>query len=486
MGGRYHDHGRRPCRLAIALVAGAGLALCVLGPASARTRAALEVRRHARRRRHRGDPDTLDPTLMRGALRRSRSPSPSASSSTTTTGRSRIVPQLAAALPVISKDKLTYTIPLRQGIVFNDGTPFNAQAVVTTLQRMITLPGSSTRERLRVRRQRHRVRAVHGRHPPEDAVHAADRDARHDRRRRDVADAARQARRRTSRRNPVCVGPFMFDHRVVGDNVTVIKSPYYYDQKDVHLDKIVFKPMPDAAGGGGGAQGGRHPGARPGLDDRAAGRPAGRRACGCSQTTRSRLAGHLINIGNRNGVGNLPYTNVGTPLASSAEAAAGVRGGDRPQRAEQGRLRRHHAGRLHARSRRRARLVRRDASAARRTTRRTRRSSSPQSGFPNPTVHLLAPTTTDNLRLAQFIQAQEAAVGINVVIDSADTATVTHSRRAGTSTRRCSGPASGADTDGNIFECVRDLGVEELRRLLEPAARPDPRQRAQGDDARRR
>ena len=39
----------------------------------------------------------------------------------------------------------------------------------------------------------------------------------------------------------------MFDHRVVGDNVTVIKSPYYYDQKDVYLDKIVFKPMPDAA-----------------------------------------------------------------------------------------------------------------------------------------------------------------------------------------------------------------------------------------------
>jgi peptide/nickel transport system substrate-binding protein len=27
--------------------------------------------------------------------------------------------------------------------VFNDGTPFNAQAVVTTLQRDLTLPGSS-------------------------------------------------------------------------------------------------------------------------------------------------------------------------------------------------------------------------------------------------------------------------------------------------------------------------------------------------------
>ena len=47
--------------------------------------------------------------------------------------------------------------------------------------------------------------------------------------------------------DPICVGPFMFDHRVVGDNVTLVKSPYYYDQGDVFLDKIVYKPMPDAA-----------------------------------------------------------------------------------------------------------------------------------------------------------------------------------------------------------------------------------------------
>jgi len=47
--------------------------------------------------------------------------------------------------------------------------------------------------------------------------------------------------------DPVCVGPFMFDHRVVGDNITLIKSHYFYDQKDVFLDKVVFKPMPDAA-----------------------------------------------------------------------------------------------------------------------------------------------------------------------------------------------------------------------------------------------
>ena len=47
--------------------------------------------------------------------------------------------------------------------------------------------------------------------------------------------------------DPVCVGPFMFNHRLVGDNITLVKSPYHYDSRDVYLDKIVFKPEPDAA-----------------------------------------------------------------------------------------------------------------------------------------------------------------------------------------------------------------------------------------------
>ena len=51
-------------------------------------------------------------------------------------------PILAKAPPVVSPDKLTYTIKLRQGIEFNDGTPFNAQAVVSSYQRYTTYPGS--------------------------------------------------------------------------------------------------------------------------------------------------------------------------------------------------------------------------------------------------------------------------------------------------------------------------------------------------------
>ena len=53
-----------------------------------------------------------------------------------------IVPQLADGMPQVSKDKLTYTIKIRSGIKFNDGTPLTGAAVKETLDRYLTFPGS--------------------------------------------------------------------------------------------------------------------------------------------------------------------------------------------------------------------------------------------------------------------------------------------------------------------------------------------------------
>ena len=47
-----------------------------------------------------------------------------------------LVPQLAMTMPVISNDGLTYTIPLRQGVVFHNGSSFDANAMVFSLQRL--------------------------------------------------------------------------------------------------------------------------------------------------------------------------------------------------------------------------------------------------------------------------------------------------------------------------------------------------------------
>ncbi len=52
-------------------------------------------------------------------------------------GSTEVKPQLATALPKVSADGLTYTIPLRQGVVFHDGTPFNAKAMEFSLERFI-------------------------------------------------------------------------------------------------------------------------------------------------------------------------------------------------------------------------------------------------------------------------------------------------------------------------------------------------------------
>jgi peptide/nickel transport system substrate-binding protein len=57
-------------------------------------------------------------------------------------GSTELKPQLATALPKVSPDGLTYTIPIRQGVVFHDGTPFDAPAMVHSLKRFIMLGGS--------------------------------------------------------------------------------------------------------------------------------------------------------------------------------------------------------------------------------------------------------------------------------------------------------------------------------------------------------
>ena len=79
------------------------------------------------------------------------------------------------------------------------------------------------------------------------------------------------------------------------------------------------------------------------------------------------------------------------------------------------------------------------------------------------------------LRQAQFIQAEEEAVGINVVIDSTDFVTSLSKADAGTYDTFQIGWSGRVDPDGNIFQFVATTRLAERQRLLEPAPRPGPR-----------
>ena len=51
----------------------------------------------------------------------------------------RIEPRLATALPQLSADGLKARIPLRPGVLFHDGTPFNAEAMAFSLRRFLAI-----------------------------------------------------------------------------------------------------------------------------------------------------------------------------------------------------------------------------------------------------------------------------------------------------------------------------------------------------------
>lgn len=58
-------------------------------------------------------------------------------------GSQELVPQLATAMPTVSPDGLTYKIPLRQGVKFHDGSPFNAEAMAFSLNRLLKNGGAA-------------------------------------------------------------------------------------------------------------------------------------------------------------------------------------------------------------------------------------------------------------------------------------------------------------------------------------------------------
>ena len=181
----------------------------------------------------------------------------------------------------------------------------------------MTYPGSSLAERLR--RTSQSVTApgpVHGRLPPEGAgLGASDHEQHRTSSRRPRSRRRATASRRSGVRRAVHVRP----PRPGRQRHASSSRPTTTTRSDVYLDKIVFKPMPDAAAAVAALEAGdiqvldnvSHDTPRP----RAAGlEPAG------APGAPARLGGRAVSTSaTGTALGNLPYANVGTPLASSPE-----------------------------------------------------------------------------------------------------------------------------------------------------------------------
>jgi peptide/nickel transport system substrate-binding protein len=335
----------------------------------------------------------------------------------------RPVPLLASGPTTISKDKLTVTIPLRKGIVFNDGTPFNAQAVAATFERDITFPGSSRATILG------QVTSATASGPYTVQLHLSSPNTAlayglvNER----IMSPTQVASLGVSfGSDPVCVGPYMFQSQVAGQSVTVVKSPYYYDSKDVHLDKIVFVYEPSDFA----AQAALESGDVQALDR------APTAILKSLEDNGFRIVGSLsfgsywieFNLGNVAG-SSKPYGSTGTPISNPLVRQAFEMAIDRktlnrvifggenvpgctpisPAAAE-----------WYDPS---ITCTPYDPSGARKLV--------VESGIPDSTVQLLVPADVQDVTIAELIQAEEQTVGINVVIDPTDIAALTADTLAG-------------------------------------------------------
>ena len=145
-----------------------------------------------------------------------------------------------------SADGLTVTLRLRGGVVFHDGTKFDAAAVKANLERALTIPESARKGDIRAVDKVEAVDASTVRIALKEPfapllAQLADRPGMMGSPR---AAAATDAK--TFGGQPVCSGPFRFVERVVQDRIVLERFPDYWNKGAIGFDRVTYLPMPDA------------------------------------------------------------------------------------------------------------------------------------------------------------------------------------------------------------------------------------------------
>jgi len=155
------------------------------------------------------------------------------------------LPQLATQWSW-SADNLTLTLKLRPGVTFQDGEPFNAEAVKYNIERYQTAPFSKRKTELK------QVKSVEAIDPLTVALHLSEPSAPligvlSDRAGMMVSPKAGAAEGEKFGANPVCAGPYKFRSRVAQEKINVETFDRYWNRAAIHIDEIEFVPAPDSA-----------------------------------------------------------------------------------------------------------------------------------------------------------------------------------------------------------------------------------------------
>jgi peptide/nickel transport system substrate-binding protein len=384
------------------------------------------------------DPDVLDPTLARTFVGRIVFAA-LCDKLFDIDEKLNIVPQLATAWEW-SPDHKALTIKVRPGVTFHDGEKLDAAAVKYNIERHKTMTGSNRRGELAP------VASVDVVDPMTvrlnlSAPFAPLLAALADRAGMMVSPKAAQAAGDKFGANPVCSGPFKFVERVAQDRIVLERYPGYWNKGEIHLDKIVYLPIVDATV--------RLANLKSGQLDFIE-RVAASDMPALKTDTRFRTAnvteigyqGITINVGKsdlaqKNPLGKDARVREAFELALDREGIVQV---VMEGEATVGNQWVAPSNPFYAKN---MPVPKRDVARAKALLK--------EAGVPNPTVTLMAATTSDNQKLAQVVQAMVKEAGFDVKIQATEFATSLDLADKGQFEAYVLAWSGRADPDGNIY-----------------------------------
>ncbi len=159
---------------------------------------------------------------------------------TTVAENGEVQPNLATSWDV-SEDGLTYAFKLAEGVMFHDGTSFDAEDVVFSFDR--AMAEESVNPSKDIFKPIESVTAID---PQTVEIKLSRKDAffLFNMGQGDSAIVAAESAD-TNNTDPVGTGPFKFENWTRGDRLTLVKNPDHRDAGDVALDKVEFRFISD-------------------------------------------------------------------------------------------------------------------------------------------------------------------------------------------------------------------------------------------------